>query len=861
MGPGIVKQEFNVGLIKKKHSLKTGNLMKKSGLRFSLLLILTLMLQPFLLISQSNQYLHFDKVDDFVQLPNGSQYVSGGNQLSLTGWFYTDALAYGQGYMGFRAGSGTAEFYLIQLNNGVMECRLVTPAGFYEYVSPANTAIPQVWQHIAWIYDGTSIKLYVNGTLKGSKAASGTFLGPAVTFGIGKSILGGFNFVYGGRIDEVTVWNKALTQAEIQSMMTTEPTGTEANLQLYYKFNQGVPGGNNTSIIKLDCEIGTDERDADLMNFALMGATSNFNGTLDPGYQAISFPQIANHLTTDAPFNIEATATSGLPVAFEVLSGPASINGNTVTLTGAQGEVSIKATQPGNGTFNAATPVINKFMVLDPILHVPSIEARHPLAGDVFVPSLSKMLLSTYSTIAYPELFNVREVQFKINAETIAAQTFNNGHFIAWWTPPSWGNYTLTIISTNNFGASAETTVNINIVPAATDMEVVAAQNVWLNPNNVTQTVSSELPSYLGAFNKVTATLSLTCPPGGCGEWDRVASVDVKGHDGKWFEIIRYITPYGVPCSHSIDLTDYMSLLLGKTEFRFNCGTLDNGYYYKLTLFYTQGPPSYLYSTVHEVWNDSYPFGDYADLQPVEAQNYEFPDETVAAKLKLVSTGHGWGDLNTSNAAEFYDATHHIWVNGVQTFEQHNWYDCNPNPDACQPQNGTWYHNRAGWCPGAIAQWFDYVLTPYVAGQNIELKYLFFDGYVDQCHPNNPNCVTGVACSNCSDGFNPILDVACNLVVFAQNPVLTGIKDRFSSESSFTMKPNPTSGVVKIAVIGLPGVTSASVTVYTITGTMVGHYPWEGKSVQLDLSGQPNGMYLVKIQTPDKTEMKKLIIQ
>lgn len=835
--------------------------MKTSRPKFRLLLILLLMLQSLMLLSQSNQYLHFDMVDDFVQLPNGSQYVSGTSQLSMTGWFYCDAQAYGQGYMGFRAGSGTAEFYLIQLNNGVMECRLVTTAGFFEVVGPANTAIPQVWQHFAWIYDGTAIKLYVNGVLKGSKPASGTFLGPAVTFGIGKSILGGFNFVYGGRIDEVTVWDKALTQAEIQNMMTNEPTGTEANLQLYYKFNQGVPGGNNTSITKLECEIGTGERDADLMNFALTGETSNFNGTLSAGYQAISFPQIPDHLTTDPPFNIEATATSGLQVIFEVLSGPATVTGNTVTLTGAPGEVSIKATQPGNGTYTAAEPVINKFMVLDPLLYVPQIEARHPLAGDVFVPALSKILLSAYSTIGYPALFSVVDVKFKINGETVPAQTFTNGHYIAWWSPPNWGNYTLTIISTNNYGASAESSVNINIVATATDMQVVAAQDVWLSPNNVTQTVAANLPSYLGAFDKVMATLAVSCPPGGCGEWDRVASVDLKGHDGKWYEIIRYITPYGVACSHAIDLTDYMSLLLGKAEFRFNCSTLDNGYYYKLTLNYTKGTPQYLYSSVNEVWNAIYPFGDYANLQPVPVQTYSFPGDAVAAKLKLVSTGHGWGDLNTSNAAEFYEATHHIWVNGVQTFEQHNWYDCSPNPDGCQPQNGTWYYNRAGWCPGTIAQWYDYDMSPYVAGTSVEMKYVFYENYIDQCHPNNPNCVTGVTCSNCADGFNPQLDVACNLVVFAQNPVLTGTDNRKSSASGFSVRPNPASGSVEVYAFGSPAAVSYPIQLLTVTGTLVAEYAWDGKTVRIDVSGQPRGMYMLKISTPDKTEMKKLILQ
>ena len=835
--------------------------MRKFTPGFKLLLIISLVLQSLMLVSQSNQYLHFDKVDDFVQLPNGSQYVSGSNQLSLTGWFYCDALAYGQGYMGFRAGSGTAEFYLIQLNTGVLECRLVTTAGFFEYVAPANTVIPQVWQHISWIYDGSTIKLYVNGNLVGSKAASGTFLGPAVAFGIGKSILGGFNFVYGGRVDEVSVWNKALTQTEIQNMMANELTGTEANLQLYYKFNQGVPGGNNTSITKLISQTGTGERDADLLNFAMIGQTSNFNGVLNPGYQAISFPPIPDQITSAAPFDIVATATSGLPVQFEVVSGPASVSGNTVTLTGAPGEVTVRATQPGNATFNAATPVVNKFMVIDPMAHVPDIEARHPLAGDVYVPVLSKILLSAYSTITYPALFNVQEVKFIINSETIPAQTFNNGHFIAWWTPPNWGTYTLTIVSTNNYGASAEETVNINIVQTAVTTQVVAAQNVWLSPNNVTQTVQADLPSYLGAFDNITATLAVTCPPGGCGEWDRVASVDMKGHNGQWYEIIRYITPYGVPCSHSINLTDYMSLLLGKAEFRFNCSTLDNGYYYKLTLNYTKGTPAYPYSTVHEVWNASYPFGDYANLQPVEIKTFAFPGDAAAAKLKVVSTGHGWGDLNTSNAAEFYDATHHIWVNGVQTFTQHNWYDCNPNPDACQPQNGTWYYDRAGWCPGAIAQWYDYNMTPYIAGQSVELKYVFYENYVDLCHPNNPNCVTGVTCTDCSDGFNPFLDVACNLVVFANNPILTGSDNLKSQASRVSVRPNPASSSVEVYSFGTPATPTFPVQLFTMAGTLAGEYAWDGKSVQIDVSQHPRGIYMLKIRTADKTEMKKLILQ
>jgi hypothetical protein len=702
----------------------------------------------------------------------------------------------------------------------------------------------------------------VNGILKGSHSASGNFVGTNVNFGIGKSLLGGFNFVYGGKIDEVSVWNKALSQTEIQDMMANELTGNEANLQMYYKFNQGVPGGNNTSISKLNCEVGSGERDADLVNFALDGSTSNFGCQLDPGFQAISFPQIPPHLTNDAPFDIQATATSGLPVIFTVLSGPATVTGNTVTLTGQTGEVAIEASQPGNTTYDPADPVVNTFMVLDPMTYVPQIDVRHPLAGNVYVPTLSKILLSAYSSIGYPELFHVTDVFFKINGETISADTYHNGHFIAWWTPPSYGNYTLTIESYNNYGAMAQTSVNITIVSDATNMEIVAAENVWLNPNNVSQVVAATMPSYLGAFNKIMGKLTVSCPSGGCGEWDRVASVDLKGHNGEWYEIIRYITPYKTACSHNIDLTDYASLLLGKAEFRFNCATLDNGYLYKLTLTYTEGTPEYLYSSVNEIWNDIYPFGEYGNLQPVPTEIFEFPADAAAAKLKLVSTGHGWGDLNTGNAAEFYDATHHVWINGVNTFTQHNWYDCNPNPDACQPQQGTWYYNRAGWCPGAIAQWYDYNMNPYVAGDNVELKYVFYENYVDLCNANHPNCVTGVTCANCDDGFNPTLDVACNLVVFSENPLLIGTgKKGPGNASHISIRPNPARESVEVYSFDSDVKQSFPIQLLTTTGTAINQYAWDGKSVRIDLSGVAPGLYFLKIRTADRVEMKKLIVQ
>jgi N-acetylneuraminic acid mutarotase len=85
-------------------------------------------------------------------------------------------------------------------------------------------------------------------------------------------------------------------------------------------------------------------------------------GTGLPKDQTINFPAIPNQLTTNA-VGLSATASSGLPVSFSVLSGSASITGGTnLSFTGA-GAVSLVAAQAGNADWNAAPDVTNTFTV------------------------------------------------------------------------------------------------------------------------------------------------------------------------------------------------------------------------------------------------------------------------------------------------------------------------------------------------------------------------------------------------------------------------------------------------------------------------------------------------------------------
>src|SRR6185503_13632744 len=78
--------------------------------------------------------------------------------------------------------------------------------------------------------------------------------------------------------------------------------------------------------------------------------------TVAKANQTITFGSLANKTYGDAAFNVSAAASSGLAVTFSIVSGPATISGNTVTITGA-GTVTVRASQAGNTNWNAAANV------------------------------------------------------------------------------------------------------------------------------------------------------------------------------------------------------------------------------------------------------------------------------------------------------------------------------------------------------------------------------------------------------------------------------------------------------------------------------------------------------------------------
>jgi serine/threonine protein kinase len=78
--------------------------------------------------------------------------------------------------------------------------------------------------------------------------------------------------------------------------------------------------------------------------------------------QTITFAPLPDRVSNEPPFALEATASSGLPVSFTLVSGPAKLEGGRLALTG-PGTVVVQATQPGTPEFAPAAPVVRSFIV------------------------------------------------------------------------------------------------------------------------------------------------------------------------------------------------------------------------------------------------------------------------------------------------------------------------------------------------------------------------------------------------------------------------------------------------------------------------------------------------------------------
>lgn len=584
--------------------------------------------------------------------------------------------------------------------------------------------------------------------------------------------------------------------------------------------------------------------------------------------QILTFDEIPQHYATDAPFELSASSSSNTPIQFEIVEGPATVTGSTLNLTGEGGTVTVRAFQAENADYYMAEK-FRSFEVVDLTAVLPEIHSRLTENYPLEMPELYAYKLTASASIAEYDVLDVENIEFYVDNQLLESQEGSHSYY-AWWTPEGYGEHQVTVVAYASNGNQTTETYTINVSNSIENRDVTTLQNAvidWGSTGSQWFYGTYEMPQSVGAYDQIMAEFNVTCPnvAGGCDDWDRLGYLQIKNADGQWIELIRYITPYGVACNHEIDLTDYASELQGKVDFRMYIETWGTGgWEMELILHYQQGTPAFLYSEVEEVWQGTYNFGDYANLQPIPQAQIQAPENTEEATFRVVTSGHGWGNNNTANAAEFYYAIHHFNVNEAQIFEQNLRVDCNPNPDDCTGQQGTWYYDRAGWCPGAIARPYEYNITPYIDSP-YTFDYEFQPSYVDYCHPNHPDCVTGQTCSNCNDGYNPHYRIGAYNIYKGNNPLgnLSTQDIDNQLENSLIVMPNPSYGYFRVSLA--EEMKNAMLQIYAVDGTSLKKYHFQNRADLINytfhVEDLPSGIYFVRIYNEKQMASAKLIVK
>lgn len=177
--------------------------------------------------------LDFDGVDDYVDLGNLDP---GGSAITLAAWVNSDNLA-SCGSSDCRiaskaTGTGEQDHYLMlsTINSGggvKLRFRLKAGGTTTTLISSANLTNGQ-WIHVAGTYDGSNMRVYVNGVEVGIVAKTGAVnSGPAIPFWIGGNPPTANSRPWDGKIDDVRLYDGALSLSEIEALAGLTPPTPE----------------------------------------------------------------------------------------------------------------------------------------------------------------------------------------------------------------------------------------------------------------------------------------------------------------------------------------------------------------------------------------------------------------------------------------------------------------------------------------------------------------------------------------------------------------------------------------------------------------------------------------------------------
>ena len=299
------------------------------------------------------------------------------------------------------------------------------PAGFIRTTADidatATTAIAlNAWTHLAASYDGATLRLYVNGSQTVSRATSGSVATSTNPLRLGGNTIWGEYFA--GTIDEVRIYNRALTAAEVQADMNT-PVGTSADTT------------------------------PPTVSLTAPSSGSTLSGTVTVSASAADDLAVAG-----VQFLVDGTA-----LGVEDVTAPYSVSWNTATAaTGAHSLTALARDGSGNQATSAAVGVT--VQGADPT--APTVSITAPAAGSTVAGTV------TVSAAASDNI-GVAGVQFYLDGGPLGTEDVTAPYSVNWNT----------LNGNAGTGAAPQATANLT-VDAAQSFQTMAGMGSNVNVNN-----------------------------------------------------------------------------------------------------------------------------------------------------------------------------------------------------------------------------------------------------------------------------------------------------------------------------------------------------------------------------------------
>lgn len=179
-------------------------------------------------VGKSRSGLIFDGVDDSVAVPDSAS-LDLTTGMTLSAWVKPDTISGKSQDVIFKERGSDGSYALGADGTGSQPRTGFYRAGGWQMAVAPTALTAGQWAHVAGTWDGQSLKLYVNGTLVRTEAMTGPIVTSGDPLRIGGTAVFGTNRFFDGAIDEVRVYNHALTAQDVQTDRDT-PVSNQTQL-------------------------------------------------------------------------------------------------------------------------------------------------------------------------------------------------------------------------------------------------------------------------------------------------------------------------------------------------------------------------------------------------------------------------------------------------------------------------------------------------------------------------------------------------------------------------------------------------------------------------------------------------------